>query len=62
MGRFKGLGYPCMKFWEIAAEEGVTCVLGVDAHEPAHLLNCDLFDKSALMLKEMGLERKEMLL
>ncbi len=60
--RFKGLGYPCHKFWEVAAEEGVQCVIGVDAHQPAHLRNTELFEKSAAFLRGLGLERKEMLL
>lgn len=61
-GRFKGLGYPCAKFWEVAAEEGVKCILGVDAHDPAHLLNCDLFAERAKYLEDLGLERLEKLL
>ena len=61
-GRFKGLGYPCAKFWEVAAEEGVKCILGVDAHDPAHLLNCDLFAERAKYLEDLGLERLETLL
>lgn len=63
MGRFRGQGYPCRQFWEIAAQEGVKCILGVDAHEPAHLLNKELFEESAKMLeKDLGMERLEMLL
>lgn len=28
------LEYPCPMFWDIAAEMGVKCVFGVDAHDP----------------------------
>lgn len=35
------LGYPCEEFWKIAAEENVQTVIGIDAHEPAHLLTTD---------------------
>ena len=34
----KNLGYPCEKFWQIAAEENVRAVVGVDAHKPEHML------------------------
>ena len=47
-------GYPCQKFWEIAAEENVTAVIGVDAHSPQHLLTFDMEGPRA-MLKEMGI-------
>lgn len=61
--RFKGLGYPCGKFWEVAAQEGVKCVIGVDAHDPAHLLNSELFDVAVDYLEnELGMHRMEMLL
>ena len=62
-GRFKGLGYPCAKFWEVAAQEGVKCILGVDAHAPEHLLNTELFaDRARYLEEELGMERLEMLL
>jgi len=62
-GRFKGLGYPCEKFWEVAAQEGVKCILGVDAHAPEHLLNVELFaDRARYLEEELGMERLEMLL
>ena len=47
-------GYPCQKFWQIAAEENVTAVIGVDAHSPQHLLTFDMEGPRA-MLKEMGI-------
>lgn len=56
------LGYPCKKFWEIAAQEGVECIIGVDAHEPAHLTDIKLFDEAAAFLKGLGLKRREILL
>lgn len=36
------LGYPCDAFWEIAAEENVRAVVGVDAHKPAEFEMCDM--------------------
>ena len=35
LGMKDTLGYPCRRFWEIAAEENVTAIMGVDAHNPA---------------------------
>ena len=48
-------GYPYHHFWEIAAEENVTAVIGVDAHKPEHMLNFDMEGASA-MLKGMGIK------
>lgn len=36
-----GLGYPCLRFWEIAAQEGCTAIIGVDAHAPEALEGAD---------------------
>ena len=36
-----GLGYPYGGFWEIAAEENVRAVIGVDAHAPSHFAVAD---------------------
>lgn len=60
--RFRGLGYPCPAFWEVAAQEGVSCIIGVDAHAPAHLLNTDLYAQSVQDLQELGLTRHVSLL
>lgn len=58
-GLFKGpkpgcLGYPCDFFWEIAAEENVRTVIGVDAHQPDNLTNCDI-EGIQRKLRDMGL-------
>ncbi|MDO4740834.1 MAG: hypothetical protein Q4A66_09230, partial [Eubacteriales bacterium] len=58
-GRFRGLGYPCDRFWEIAAEEGVECIIGVDAHRPEHLLRTDVYDEAVRYLDGLGLKRLE---
>ena len=50
-----GLGYPCREFWEIAAQEGVKAVIGVDAHAPYRLLEADL-EKAKQVLTELGIE------
>lgn len=48
------LGYPCQRFWEIAAEENVRTVIGVDAHDPKHFLETDI-DAVREKLESMGL-------
>lgn len=50
------LGYPCPKFWEIAAQRHVKAIIGFDAHEPGHLERWDLRDASAAYLEELGIE------
>jgi len=49
-----GLGYPYGGFWEIAAEENVRAVIGVDAHDPAHFAVADT-DAAENYLKELGI-------
>lgn len=58
-GRWKGLGYPAADFWRVAAEEGAKCIIGVDAHEPAHLKNIAEFAEAAEFLSGIGMERIE---
>jgi len=50
------LGYPCAAFWETAAEEGVTCIIGCDAHAPKDISDA-LWDMAALYLDSLGLSR-----
>ena len=50
------LGYPCPRFWEIAAECGVKAIIGFDAHEPEHLTRVDLFDAALDYLRGLGIE------
>lgn len=59
MGVSKGsgpdrLGYPCRRFWEIAAEENCVAVVGVDAHNPDHLRNWSM-EEAKQVLREWGL-------
>ncbi len=51
------LGYPCSRFWEIAAEEGVTCIIGTDAHSPDRFDNAQAYDNAADYLESLGLKR-----
>lgn len=49
------LGYPLLPFWEIAAEEGAACVIGVDAHSPDRFKETKEYDLAVRNLKRMGL-------
>ena len=57
----RGVGYPYERFWEMAAEEGCTAVIGIDAHTPAQLYDPELFDLAATYLKALGIKRLETL-
>ena len=53
---FRGLGYPCEAFWEIAARMGCKAIIGVDAHQPEHLARTDRFRAAQEYLNGLGME------
>lgn len=55
-GKFRGLGYPCPGFWEIAAETGCKAIIGVDAHKPSMLLDIERIEKAQDYLASLGME------
>lgn len=59
LGIFSGRNYPDPVFWELAAEEGCTVVLGRDAHSVQQILDTES-EKTALdMVEKLGLKRIE---
>ena len=48
--------YPNPVFWEVAAEEGCSAILGMDAHAPNHVLDVEPEQKALEMVKRLGLE------
>ena len=54
-------GYPCAGFWEIAAREGVECIIGVDAHSPERYDENEAWDGAVRYLDSLGLKRLERL-
>jgi len=50
----KRLPYPCIKFWEIAAEHNISVVCNSDAHTPTHL-NKNI-EKCQAFAKKLGLK------
>lgn len=55
---FDGLNYPTDHFWRVAAEAGVTTVIGVDAHLPRHLSDPALGELAEKYLGTMGVNVK----
>ena len=55
--RAKGwLGYPAPEFWEIAAQEGCTAIIGIDAHDPDIIANLPLRRKAMDILNGLGMK------
>ena len=50
------LGYPCHRFWEIAAQYKVKAIIGFDAHSPEHLRHTELFDQGLDFMWSLGIE------
>ncbi len=53
--RHGGLGYPWIDFWEIAAREGCSAIIGLDAHQPDRFLDTPLYDLSRQHLQALGI-------
>lgn len=51
----KGVGYPAPVFWQIAAQEGASAILGLDAHSPQRYADTAVYDKAAMDLDAMGI-------
>jgi len=52
-----GPGYPTPGFWEIAAQEGATAIIGLDAHDPARYADTEVYDNAVQHLKDLGIKR-----
>ena len=50
------LGYPCPRFWEIAAQYKIKAIVGFDAHRRDHLERTDLFYKGLDFLWGLSIE------
>ena len=51
--------YPNEAFWELAAEEGCSVILGLDAHDPSHITNYECEEKALKMVRHYGLKLLE---
>ncbi len=59
LGLRKGRHYPNPRFWETAAEEGCTVVLGRDAHSAKALLDAQTEARALEMIHRLGLTLTE---
>lgn len=57
-----GLGYPNPDFWHIAAQEGATAIIGLDAHDPNRFLDTDKYDEAIKFLDSLGIKRVDTLI
>ncbi|MEG1931916.1 MAG: histidinol-phosphatase, partial [Pygmaiobacter sp.] len=48
-------GYPHNKFWEIAAAEGCTAIVGVDAHDNRHFAEEGIRSAAEQLLRKLGM-------
>ncbi len=55
LGLREGRHYPNRRFWEIAAEEGCSVIMGCDAHRPEELNSPEIEEKGRAFLAEFGL-------
>lgn len=53
----RGVGYPASKFWQIAAQEGATALISLDAHDPDRYADTHLYDQAILDLQALGMRR-----
>ncbi len=55
LGLGTGRPYPYRRFWEIAASEGCTAIIGCDAHSPEDVFHQDLIDSGRAIASEYGI-------
>lgn len=53
--------YPCADFWHIAAEEGCTAIIGLDAHYNVDLEIPTYYDQAISQLQKLEINRTEVL-
>ena len=59
LGICSGRNYPDERFWELAAEEGCSVVIGCDAHAPEHLNRPEAEAKAMDIVNQYGLSLLE---
>lgn len=59
LGQWSGRHYPNPAFWQTAAEEGCSVVLGCDAHAPEHLNKLEAEEQLLALVRELGLHLME---
>ena len=59
LGLLEKKHYPSNDFFALAAEEGCSVVLGMDAHDPSHILNPEPEEKAMEMIRYYGLKLQD---
>ena len=59
LGFLKKRNYPDRRFWELAAEEGCSVILGCDTHEAKHLLETETEAKAMELVRDFDLNLME---
>ncbi len=49
------LCYPNAPFWELAAAEGCTAIVGLDAHQTAHMTQAQEYDEACAYVEALGM-------
>ena len=57
----RGPGYPAAGFWQIAAQEGASAIIGLDAHDPGRYADTHLYDQAVRDLAQLGINRVDSL-
>lgn len=55
LGLREGRNYPNLRFWELAAQEGCSVVIGSDAHRPEHTVQPEVEQQALEMVNTLGL-------
>ena len=55
LGIREGRHYPNIRFWEVAAEENCSVILGTDAHQPHNFQHRESVEKAENMIASLGL-------
>ena len=55
----KSAGYPHPRFWEIAADEGCTAIIGVDAHSSRELEDTEKYRQAVNFLERLSIKRTD---
>lgn len=61
LGLREGRNYPRILFWEIAAREGNTVILGSDAHHPEHVFSPELIAQAKSILELCGVSDEQII-
>ena len=56
LGLGTGRPYPYRKFWEMAASEGCTAIIGCDAHNPEDVFHQELIDAGRALAADCGIK------